>query len=114
VDLARERGRRRLDAYDARLRAVLEMNRRALAQLFATGLIFTRQGARAGRDLLLAYQHLLKVQHALTRIEELGAAPPNPAEAEAVYSQLDALIQRTSALMHRTGDLLKGDPTPLK
>ena len=114
VDLAHERGRRRLDAYDARLRSLLEMNRRALRQLFATGLLFTRQGARAGRDLLLAYQHLLKVQDALSRLEELGPDAPVPGNAEAVYAALDALIQRTSALMDRTGGLLRGEPAPAK
>jgi hypothetical protein len=109
VDLQRVRKRRRLDVYAGRLRTVLEMNRRALMQLFSTGLIFSRQGARAGRDLLLAYQHLLKCQDALSRIEELHAPAPDTGEAEAVYAELDALIQRTSALMHRTGDLIKGE-----
>ena len=54
VDLARARDARRLRDLVARCRAVDDVNRKSLARLFQTGLVYTRQGARLGRDLLLA------------------------------------------------------------
>jgi hypothetical protein len=114
VDLASERGRRRITEYERKILAVIESNRRALGRLFATGLLFTRQGSRAGRDLLLAHQHLLKVVDLLGQLTDwgdLGGAaelrePPRGAEIEALYEELDALLERTNQLTTRTGDYL--------
>jgi hypothetical protein len=109
VDLADARDDRRLREYQARLRAVLETNRKALSRLFQSGLIFTRAGARLGRDLLLAHQHLLKVADLLARLGELssrGARNRRDAEAEALYAQVQALLARTSELSARSDGLL--------
>jgi hypothetical protein len=114
IDLASERGRRRIGEYERRIRAVLDANRRALGRLFSTGLLFTRQGSRAGRDLLLAHQHLLKVVDLLGQLSDwgdIGAAPelrepPRGAEIEALYEELDSLLERTNQLTTRTGDFL--------
>ncbi|HTT71544.1 MAG TPA: hypothetical protein VMG32_10005 [Anaeromyxobacteraceae bacterium] len=109
VDLADARGDRRLREYQARLQAVLETNRKALARLFQTGLIYTRAGARLGRDLLLAHQHLLKASDLLARLGELpvrGGRPRRDAEAEALYAEVQALLARTSELSARSDGLL--------
>ena len=98
IDLGTARSRRRLHDYDARLHAVLEQNRATLSRLFASGAIFTRRGIRAGRDLLLAHQHLLRVEALLSRLQEPSASSLSPAEVEAGYLELDALLQRTTVL----------------
>ena len=68
VDLSAARDARRLSEFQARCRAVDELNRKALSRLFQSGLLYTRQGSRLGRDLLLAHQHLLKVGDLLARL----------------------------------------------
>jgi hypothetical protein len=107
VDLADARDDRRLRDYQERLRAVVETNRKALARLFQSGLIFTRSGARLGRDLLLAHQHLLKVGDLLARLGELvdGARGGRDGEAEALYGQVRALLARTAELSARSDGL---------
>jgi hypothetical protein len=108
VDLAHARADRRLRDYQARLRTVQETNRKALSRLFQSGLIFTRAGARLGRDLLLAHQHLLKVADLLSRLGELDGDRPGRRtdEADALYAQVQALLARTSELSARSDGLL--------
>jgi hypothetical protein len=107
VDLADARHDRRLREYQARLRAVLETNRRALSRLFQSGIIFTRAGARLGRDLLLAHQHLLKAADLLARLGEIGGAGAGRhRQAEALYGEVQALLARTSELSARSDGLL--------
>ena len=101
VDLQLARDRRRLHDYSARIRAVLEQNRGALSRLFASGSIFTRRGTRTGRDLLLAHQHLLRVEALLGKLEDLGEAAGGE-EVELIYRELDQLLEKTSQLTERT------------
>jgi len=101
VDLQLARDRRRLHDYEARIRAVLEQNRGALSRLFASGSIFTRRGTRTGRDLLLAHQHLLRVEALLGKLEDLGDAASGD-EVELIYRELDQLLAKTSQLTERT------------
>jgi hypothetical protein len=105
VDLAQARDARRVRDLQARCLTVDELNRKSLARLFQSGLLYTRQGARLGRDLLLAQQHLLRVGDLLARIAELpdGAAD---AEAAALYEEARALLARTAGLTARTGLVL--------
>ena len=105
VDLAQARDARRLREIQARCRAVDEVNRKSLGRLFQSGLVFTRQGARLGRDLLLAHQHLLRVSDLLARIAELPAAAAD-AEAAALYDEVQGLLARTAELTARTGVVL--------
>jgi hypothetical protein len=105
VDLGHARDARRLREFQARCRAVDEVNRRALARLFQTGVIYTRSGARLGRDLLLAHQHLLRVSDLLARIEEL----PDPVaggDSADLYVEAQGLLARTSELAARCGLVL--------
>jgi hypothetical protein len=99
VDLAMARDARQLRDFQARCRSVDELNRKALARLFQTSLIFTRHGARLGRELLLAHQHLLRVTDLLARIGELPDA--SAAEGSALYREAQSLLSRTTELTAR-------------
>lgn len=105
VDLSLARDARRLRDFQARCRAVDEVNRKALSRLFQTGLIFTRHGARLGRELLLAHQHLLRVSDLLARIGELPSTAP-AADASALYDEAQTLLARTAELTARCGEAL--------
>ncbi|HVP68136.1 MAG TPA: hypothetical protein VMT17_12820 [Anaeromyxobacteraceae bacterium] len=104
IDLALVRDERRLIDFRRRSREVLDTNKRALARLFQSGLIYSRAGARLARDLLLAHQHLLKVGDLLARLEEIEGAEPR--EAELVYAEVRALLARTAELSARSEAIL--------
>jgi hypothetical protein len=104
VDLALARDARRLRDFQARCMGVDEVNRKSLARLFQTGLIYTRHGARLGRELLLAHQHLLRVSDLLARIGELPEA--SAADATALYQEAHALLARTAELTARCNVVL--------
>lgn len=106
VDLAAARDDRRLRDYRSRLGTVQETNRKALVRLFQSGVIFSRAGARLGRDLLLAHQHLTKVADLLGRLAELERGLGRDSEAEALYAQVQSLLARTSELSARSDGLL--------
>jgi hypothetical protein len=108
INLDEERVRRRVAAYERKITRVLDTNRRAIGRLFSSGALFTRQGTRAGRDLLLAHQHMLRVVSLLRRLTHLGEVPSprQPVEMDAIFVELDDLLERTSVLTHRTGDYL--------
>jgi phosphate uptake regulator len=105
VDLARARESRRLRDLEERCRSVDDLNRRALGRLFQGGMIFTRAGARLGRDLLLAHQHLLRVGDLLARIGALGDGGTR-GEAESLFDEARHLLSRTTRLTARTGLVL--------
>jgi hypothetical protein len=105
VDLSTARDARRLRDFQARCRGVDEVNRRSLSRLFQTGLIFTRHGARLGRELLLAHQHLLRVTDLLARVGELPAAAP-AGDAAALYEEAQLLLARTTELTARCNGVL--------
>jgi len=102
VDLSAARDARQLREFQARCRAADDLNRKALSRLYQSGLIYTRQGARLGRDLLLAHQHLLRVSDLLLRIGEL-AGPAAAVDAEQLYDEARDLLARTTKLTSRTG-----------
>ena len=105
VELSVARDARRLREFQARCRSVDELNRRSLSRLFQTGLIFTRHGARLGRELLLAHQHLLRVSDLLARIGDLSVAGAG-GDATALYDEAQALLARTTELTARCGVVL--------
>ncbi len=102
VDLSVARDARRLVEFQARCRAVDDLNRKALSRLFQSGLLYTRQGARLGRDLLLAHQHLLRVSDLLVRVGDL-TGPAAARDAEPLYDEARDLLARTAKLTSRTG-----------
>lgn len=110
VDLSSVREVRRRELADGRVRKAIEDNRAALTRLFQTGLIFTQQGARAARTLLLAHQALLKVVDLFARlgedIEHLDLALRD--RGEEVFAHLDAQLHRAAQLTARTGEFLSG------
>lgn len=102
VDLSTAREARRLLEFQGRCRAVDDLNRKALARLFQSGLVYTRQGARLGRDLLLAHQHMLRVSDLMVRVGEL-AGPSAARDAEPLYEEARDLLAKTTRLTSRTG-----------
>jgi hypothetical protein len=105
VDLAQARDARRLRDLQERCRSVDEVNRKSLGRLFQSGLVYTRQGARLARDLLLAHQHLLRVGELLARIAELPDASRD-GDAEPIYDEAQTLLARTAELTARSGLVL--------
>lgn len=110
VDLSSVRAQKRRELAERRVRAALDENRAALARLFSSGLIYTQKGARAGRDLLLAHQALLKVVDLFTRLVDPSARDDAALKtrAEEVFDHLDAQLARTAQLTARTGEFLSG------
>jgi hypothetical protein len=110
LDLAEARARSRHEEYQDRLTQVLADNKRSIGRLYSSGGLFTKEGTRAGRDLLLAHQHLLKVVGLLDRLAHQGdvPAPLSAAGMAEVYAELDTLFSRTDELRQRTADLLRG------
>lgn len=108
VDLAEARAVHRLAAYRQKIAQLVEANRRAIGRLYTTGALFSHEGANAGRDLLLAHQHLLRVMKLLHRLGRDGdvPAPKKPAQLNAVFRELDELLERTTELTSRTGQFL--------
>jgi len=104
IELARVRDARRLVDFQRRTQIVIDANKRAMARLFQSGVIYSRVGARLGRDLLLAHQHLLKVGDLLTRLSEKDC--PERFDAETVYDEVQALLSRTTALTARSEGVL--------
>ncbi len=102
VDLSAAREARRLLEFQGRCRAVDDLNRKALARLFQSGLVYTRQGARLGRDLLLAHQHMLRVSDLMVRVGELSG-PSAARDAEPLYDEARDLLAKTTRLTSRTG-----------
>ncbi len=103
VDLSMARDARRLRDFQARCRGVDEVNRKSLSRLFQTGLIFTRHGARLGRELLLAHQHLTRVADLVARLDRGAEAG---ADAEVIHGQVQLLLARTAELAARSEGLL--------
>jgi hypothetical protein len=105
-DLAQERILRRQKLAERRVRAVLDDNRAALSRLFATGLIFTQKGSRAGRELLGAHQALLKVVDLFARLDEGELDLRLKERSEEIFEQLDAQLAHAAQLTVRTGEFL--------
>jgi len=110
VDLSSVRAQKKRELAERRVRGAMSDNRAALTRLFASGLISTQKGSRAGRDLLLAHQALLKVVDVFTRLVEQSSREDATLKvrAEEVFRQLDAQLTRTAQLTQRTGEFLSG------
>ncbi|MBX7115426.1 MAG: hypothetical protein K1X64_13945 [Myxococcaceae bacterium] len=99
---------RKLRDYREKLKRGITYNRRAIGKLYSTGMLFTKSGTRAGRDLLTAHEHLLRVVSLLDRMEHMGDVPAPQSEREvgAVFAELDTLLAQTETLNDRTGEVL--------
>lgn len=107
MDLGPVRARRHVDRWREKISGVIDLNRRTFERLYDTGVLFSDDGARAGRDLLRAHQHLLEVSSVLDRIEKTATKPGGTGgkgdALGSLYRELDGLLDRTQALTHRTG-----------
>jgi hypothetical protein len=107
VDLSFVREERRRELAERRVRSVMDGNRAALTRLFASGLIFTQKGSRAGRELLRDHQTLQKLVDLFARLGEARDIALHN-RAEEAFARLDAQLARTAQLTARTGDFLSG------
>ena len=107
VDLSFVREERRRELAERRVRSVMDRNRAALTRLFATGLIFTQKGSRAGRELLREHQSLQKLVDLFARLGEARDAALHN-RAEEAFARLDAQLARTAQLTARAGDFVSG------
>lgn len=109
VSLSDARNSRRLELYQARLERVIGANKRAIGKLYTSGILFTKHGTRAGRDLLLAHEHLLRVVALLDRLAHQGdvPAPRRADEVDGIFQELDTLLERTAELTEHTSELLQ-------
>lgn len=105
VHLSVIRAQSRLLAYQDAIGAVLAANRRTFGRLHDSGALFSPEGARAGRNLLLAHQHLLRVVALLQRLSARAHLRGRAAlvRLEGAHKELDRLLERSSALAERTG-----------
>jgi len=99
VDLAQARDARRLRDLGDRCRTIDESARRAVSRLFQCGSIFTRQGSRLGRDLLLSHQCLLKAAALIARATDCDDSSPE--EADTLYQEAAALVERSNQIVAR-------------
>lgn len=99
VDLAQARDARRLRELGERCRAIDEHARRAVSRLFQCGSIFTRRGARLGRDLLFSHQQLLRAATLIVQAGECDAAAPEACDA--LYQEAAALVERSNQIVAR-------------
>lgn len=99
VDLAQARDARRLRELGERCTAVDDGARRLLSRLFQCGAIFTRQGSRLGRDLLLCHQHLLRAAALVGRAGDCDTSAPD--ESDALYQEAAGLVERSTQIIAR-------------
>ena len=104
ISLGLERDLRKLRSNREQLYAVLNNHRQALTRLFETGVIFHRQGVKAGRDLLLAHELLHRV---LDLLDELGSDDLKGDEKTQKMLRLQRLLNRASVITSRTGEKLR-------
>jgi hypothetical protein len=110
VDLGAARDRQRFERYRLRTEAVLDDNRQAMQRLFESGHLFSRHGTRIGRDLLRGHQHLLRVHDLIHRGSARGDAPRTPAELDALFEEIESLLEKTSAIARRNKGLFQSTP----
>ncbi len=110
ISLGLERNLRKLKQNRDQLFAILSNHRSALTRLFETGVIFHREGSRAGRDLLLAHDLLLQVLDLLDTLSENENSPDRVNQLK----KLERMLTRTSALTARTSEKLRALIPPEK
>jgi len=108
ISFAEVRLARRLGTYREKLDRVLRTNKRAVGRLYSSGTLFTKVGTRAGRDLLLAHEHLLRVVGLVERLSDTGdvPAPRKSTEVDSIFDELDTLLERTTALTEHTAAMI--------
>ena len=106
VNLGAARERARLTRCRERVEGVLEQNRRAVETLFQSGLVFSRSGSKAGRDLLGAHQQLLRMADVVGRAERGQTFDPLPAaELDTLFCDIERLLEKTSEIARRNRSL---------
>ena len=114
ISLAEVKLARRLGNYREKLDKVLRTNQRAIGRLYSSGTLFTKVGSRAGRDLLLAHEHLIRVVGLIERLSDTGdvPAPRKATEVDSIFTELDTLLERTTQLSEHTATMIDDLKSP--
>jgi hypothetical protein len=105
VDLGTAREARQLRDLEARCRVADELNRKSLANLFGSGLLYTRQGARLGRELLLAHQLTFRVWELLARLAGREDAAPGKSVERPDGPHAEKLAREAGVLLGKIAEL---------
>jgi hypothetical protein len=97
------RARRRNDLLEGLARAQ-ENNRRAVARLVHSNLLWTRRGARAGRQLLANWERLVEEADRLKRLDLPMIA--DEALADGVFAVVESLLVKSEKLASRSAELV--------
>lgn len=105
VDFGAAREARRLRDLEGRCRVADELNRKSLAHLFGSGLLYTRQGARLGRELLLAHQLTFRVWEILAALAGPEDAAPAKRTGPADSTGTAKLAREATVLLGKIAEL---------
>lgn len=105
VDLDAVRERQRFGRFRDRVRDAVDVNRDAIDRLAASGLLYTRHGARVGRELLGARLELLRLNDALGRRERERAQDASAAALDALFVEIESLLEKASEIARRNRGL---------
>jgi hypothetical protein len=104
IDLSEFRHERRRDELLAGLARAQDGNRAAVARLVHSKLIWTRRGARAGRQLLSNWERLVEETERLRRLTPLEAA--DRTLAEPLFDAVETLLVKSARLASRSAEIV--------
>ena len=104
VDLAEFRHERRLGELLAGLARAQDDNRAAVARLVHSKLLWTRRGARAGRQLLSNWERLVEETERLKRLTPLQAA--DRTLADPLFAAVESLLVKSARLASRSAEIV--------
>jgi hypothetical protein len=104
IDLAEVRHERRRDELLAGLARAQDGNRAAVARLVHSKLLWTRRGARAGRQLLTNWERLVEETERLKRLTPLEAA--DRSLAEPLFDAVETLLAKSARLANRSAEIV--------
>lgn len=107
LDFQAAAGRRRLEQHREQIAALLAVHRRALTVLCETGLMFTRHGTRAGRELLAAQQGLLKARDLIARDAKREGCAGRELAAKLLL-EIESLLEKSASIARRHRSLFDG------
>lgn len=107
LELRQARDRRQLRAWRARVQGVQNSNKRALGRLFVSGAIYSRRGARAGREMLGTHQKLLELNTLIGRLGDLFDDEDTAAEeVRELVDEIETLYLKTRDEVARSDSLV--------
>lgn len=104
IELASARRLQRRDRLVADLARALVGNRHAITRLIHSNLLWTRRGARAGRQLLANWERLVDEAE---RLRHLDLSMPIDGDLiDSLFEELEALLAKSAKLESRSAELI--------